>query len=95
MTAVTGGFVIGRFRTAVAGLMMLIVRFGSVILGLFVMIRGFHRRLVTLASGAINGFVVVARAEVFVENGAVRTMERVLLTVGVAKMINLFETKHN
>ena len=45
----------------------------------------------TGAGPAVDGLAVVARPQILVEDGAVRAVERVLLAVGVAEVVDLGE----
>ncbi len=46
---------------------------------------------VAVPAPAVDGLVVVARAQVLVEDGPVRAVEGVLLAVGVAEVVDLVE----
>ncbi len=71
---------------------LVVVPSSSVVSGLVVALVVVGRlvcRLVAVTAPAVDGLVVVARAQVLVEDGAVRAVERVLLAVGVAEVVDL------
>ncbi len=68
-----------------------VIRFGLVIGRWRFVIRG--RGFESFTSFAIDGLLVVASAEVLVEDGAVTAMERVLAPVRVAEMVDLKKTE--
>jgi hypothetical protein len=68
-----------------------VIRFGLVIVRWGFVIRG--RGFESFTSLAVDGLLVVASAEVLVEDGAVTAMERVLAPVRVAEMVDLKKTE--